>query len=179
MGAIASIVGTITGLIILAIIGVIIYYVYQAYNSLPITSCSTYAHTSAALGTENGPGCNQGDEYYGGVCYKDYWTQEGGVKTAVCIVDWGTFGGVSTDCFIGIQDLSIEDDCPMLGTGYHKTAICTCQFKGVVTAAKYCQDQGIAKTCKPGWDYFESICYQDPCPEGYYRSEICTCARNS
>ncbi len=178
MGAVESIVGTITGLIFLAIIGVIIYYSVIIYNSIPTTSCSQFANTSAALGTENGPNCPEGQNYYGGVCYTDYWTQQGGTKTAICTVDWGSYGGIETDCFIGIQDLSIGDDCPMVGPGYHKTAICTCQLRGIVTAAKYCQSQGIATTCKPGWDYYGSVCYQDPCPEGYYRSAICTCAPN-
>jgi hypothetical protein len=178
MGTIASIIGSIVTLIVLAIMGVIIYYGYQTFSSFPVTSCSTYANTSAALGTENGPNCPSGQEYYGGVCYTDYWTEKGGEKTAVCTVSWGEYGGVFTECGIGIYDLNFGDECPMVGPGYHKTAVCTCQLRGVVTAAKYCEDQGIARTCKEGWDYYGSVCYQDPCPEGRHRSAICTCAKD-
>lgn len=182
MGSLLSIIGTIIGLIVLGVIGVIIYFVYEAIASAPTTSCTTYAHTSAALGTENGPGCAAGQDYYGGVCYNDYWTAEGGTKTAICTVDYGPYGGVFTECGIGIFDLNQGDTCPaslspQLGTGWHKTAVCTCQYKGIVTASKYCQSAGIAQTCKPGWDYYGSVCYQDPCPDGYYRSAICTCAK--
>jgi len=84
---------------------------------------------------------------------------------------------VHTDCFIGIQDLSMGDKCTMLGPGWHKTAVCTCQYKGVVTASKYCEDQGIAKTCKQGWDYYGAVCYSDACRDGYHRTAICTCTR--
>lgn len=176
MGSIVSIIGAVFGLIFLAIIGVIIYYVKTWYDDLPSTSCATYNNNSAALGTENGPTCPEGQNYYKGVCYTDVWTKEGGVKTAVCTVDWGSFGGVSTDCYIGIQDLFFGDDCPMVGPDYHKTAVCTCQLRGVVTAEKYCIDRGIATTCKPGWDFYASVCYQDACPSGTYRSALCTCA---
>jgi len=177
MGAVASVVGTLIGIIILAVIGVIAYYGYQIYESFPSTNCFKYARESAAIGTENGPGCAAGDAQYGGVCYVDNWTQGGGKKTAVCTVDWGSYGGVVTNCSIGIQNLNIGDECPMLGTGYHKTATCTCQLRGVVTASKYCINRGIAKTCKQGWDYYGGVCYADACPDGYKRTAVCTCQK--
>ena len=167
---------TIVILIVLAVIGYIIYVLYEVYNSLPTTNCSEFASDSAAIGTENGPKCPPGTDEYVGVCYKDVWTAEGGEKVAVCSVYWGVFDGVVTDCSIGIQNLSFGDPCPMVGEDYHKTALCTCQLRGEVTASLYCQDEGIATICKKDWDYFEAICYFHSCPSNLRRTEICTCA---
>ena len=62
--------------IVLAAIG---YVLYEVYNSLPTTNCSS----SAPLGTENSSKCPPGTESYGRVCYKDVWTEEGGTKVAI------------------------------------------------------------------------------------------------
>ena len=166
-------------IIILVAIGLIIYV-----NSLsttkcsPITDCSLFASKSAAIGTENGPKCLPGTEEFEEICYKDVWTAEGGEKVAVCTVNWGQFGGTVTNCDIGIQKLSIGAPCPMVGEGYHKTEVCTCQLRGEVTAELYCQDEGVPNICKKDWDFFGEKCYFHSCPDNWKRTEICTCTPN-
>jgi len=169
--------GLLIGFIVFIIIIIAIYFAYRYVADLIPNVSTNFCAESAALGTENGPGCEPGKNYLGGLCYTDYWTAEGGEKTAVCTVNYGTYGGLVTDCFIGIQDLSIGDKCTMVGPGYHKTAVCTCQKKGIVTAAKYCESPTIPETCKPGWDYYGTVCYKNACPAGSKRTSICGCSK--
>ena len=75
-----------------------------------------------------------------------------------------------------VCELTQGDSCPMLGEGWHKSAVCLCQFRGEVTAGQYCQDEEVASICKKDWDYFEGICYFHSCPSDLRRTEICTCA---
>lgn len=182
MSAVEYIVITLVILIVIVVIGFAIYRVNVDISNihiLPVTTdCSTYAAQHAILGTPDGPQCPTGTQVYGGVCYKDVWTENGGTKVAVCSVYYGTYGGVVTECGVGIFDLDYGAPCPMVGPDYYKTAVCTCQYKGEITGAIYCQDEGIADICQPGWDYFEGICYFQSCPEGYFRSEICSCQTN-
>ena len=145
----------------------------------PITDCTRFNANQATVGQLNGPVCPTGTEKYGGICYTDTWTAEGGTKTAVCTVDWGTYGGVYTQCGIGIYDLNYGDPCPMVGPGYHKTAWCTCQLRGPITAGQYCQSEGGPSQCPEGWDFFGGICTQAACPSGTTRTGICTCTTNT
>ena len=178
----STVVYIIIALVVLIAIVVIGFFIYRAVSNITIlpvtTDCGTYATRSAALGTEFGPQCPTGTQVYGGVCYEDVWTENGGVKVAVCSVYYGEYGGVVTRCGVGIYDLEYGAPCPMIGPDYYKTAVCTCQYKGEITGSIYCQDKGIADICQPDWDYFEGICYYQSCPEGYFRSEICSCQKN-
>ena len=167
-------------LIIIIIIGVLVYVIYKIgafWNSLPITDCGKFTAERGTVGTTHGPKCGPGKEMYGGVCYDDTWTAKGGRKTAVCTVSYGTYHGVKSAW--AVWYLYQGDPCPMFGEGYHKTAIYTCQKDGSVTAAQYCRRPSIPRTCEKGWDYYGSICYKEACPEGYYRSAICTCAKKA
>ncbi len=166
-------------LIVLAAIGYIIYVLYEVYNGLPTTNCSEFFQKSGLVGEENGPQCQPGTELYGGVCYKDVWTAQGGEKTGLCSVWYGPpILDVILNCSIGIQDIpNIGDPCPMLGEGWHKTTTCTCQLRGEITAIPlYCQDEGIPRICKEGWDFLDSICYFPACPSNLRRTAVCTCA---
>ncbi len=64
---------------------------------------------------------------FGGVCYFDTWTKQGETKTAICTVSFGLYEGVHTECGIGIYNSNMGYPCPMVGPGYHKTAVRTCQ----------------------------------------------------
>jgi len=140
-----------------------------------ITNCSMFAAQRAVRGAPNGPMCKTGTQEFGAICYTDVWTNRGGTKTAVCTVDYGPFGGVVTRCGVGIAALNIGDPCPMIGQDYYKTAVCTCQLKGVITASQYCQSQGMPDQCPPGWDFLADNCFAEACPNGFVRTEVCTC----
>lgn len=170
-------------LVILVLVIVIGYYIYAWFATLPITNCAVYG-TIHTIGEAGGPICDPGAESYGGLCYNDVWTEEGGTKTAICTVEYPQDYHLYTDCSVGIQDLYIGDACdkatgwpPNMGLGWHKTALCTCQQGGVVTASQYCvlSSDPTPIHCPDGSDYFESACYSTACPSGYKRSEICTC----
>jgi len=173
---------TIFLIILLLVIFLIAYLIYEFgafWNGLPDTDCGKYASESAAVGTTHGPKCGPGSELFGGVCYKDTWTEQGGKKTAICTVDFGKYEGVYTKCDIGIYYLNYGDTCTMVGPDYRKTAVCTCQKNGIVTSSQFCRDTGIPRVCEPGWDFYGSVCWKAACPEGRHRSAICTCACNA
>lgn len=125
------------------------------------------------------PTCKEGTEAFriAGVskCYKDVWSVSGGKKTAICTVDWGSYGGIVTKCGVGIYYLNYGDPCPMIGENYYKTAVCTCQYKGVITASQYCQSEGFPDQCPTGSDLFAGRCYANSCTDGYTRTARCTC----
>lgn len=173
---------TIVSIVSIIIVVVIAYFIYIAINSLPTTDCPKYGNMHA-IGSEGGPICDSGAESYGGVCYNDVWTENGGVKTAVCTVKYPGSGDLFTNCGGEIQALSMGDDCSTLpdwtrGPGWYKTAVCTCQQGGLITADQYCvlADNQEPKNCPEGSDYFESACYTEACPSGLKRTEICTCS---
>ena len=136
-----------------------------------ITDCNRFGNLSSGS-----PVCREGTQQWGGTCYTDVWSQAGGQKTAVCTVSYGSYGGVYTKCGIGIYDLNIGDPCPMVGPGYYKTAVCTCQLLGSITADQYCQSQGPPSQCPTGTDGIQGLCYTAPCPAGYKRTGRCTCS---
>lgn len=136
-----------------------------------ITDCNRFGNLSTAS-----PVCREGTQIWNGTCYTDVWSQAGGQKTAICTVSYGSYGGVYTKCGIGIYDLNIGDPCPMVGPGYYKTAVCTCQLQGSITAGQYCQSQGAPTQCPSGTDGIQGLCYSAPCPSGYKRTGRCTCS---
>ena len=186
-----GIIGIVIVIIIIVIVAVVVYFytrpVSKNSNSglqpivppipppnLPntITNCNHY-------GTRVSPGeyCPAGKALESGVCYTDVWTQQGGVKTAVCTVNYGSYGGITTSCSDYYQ-LYQGDPCPTAGANYHKTALCTCQLGGIVTAGQYCQNASLPILCPPGTDEFQGGCIGASCPEGYTRTGICTCQKN-
>jgi len=137
-----------------------------------------------ALGKETGvsPVCRPGTHYHGGACYKDVWSQEGGVKTDICTINYSsTANNVSPSVsgVPGIDNLEIGAPCPMLGVGYHKTGSSTCQYRGVVTAPLYCQSEGYPNHCPTGSEFFAGKCYNNPCPSGFTRTNRCACTPNA
>jgi len=136
-----------------------------------ITDCNKFGTLSTAS-----PVCREGTQIWNGTCYTDVWSQAGGTKTALCTVSYGPYNGVYTKCGIGIYDLNYGDPCPMVGPGYYKTAVCTCQLQGDITAGQYCQSQGPPTQCPSGTDGIQGLCYTAPCPAGYKRTGRCTCS---
>lgn len=174
--------GTLISIVTIIIVIVIGYFIYSWISSLPTTDCPKYGNPHL-IGEDGGPECEAGAEEYGGLCYVDTWTANGGRKTAVCTVEYPGDSEVFTNCGGEIQALNIGDDCSTLpdwtrGPGWYKTAVCTCQQGGSITAAQYCvlAPQQTPNVCPEGSDYFESACYTDACPEGTVRTEICTCS---
>lgn len=143
-------------------------------DNLPNTlnDCGTYGNR-----VSTGNFCPAGKSYYGGVCYTDVWTDQGGVKTGVCSVDYGPYGGVSTDCGQHYY-LNQGDPCLPAGSNLHKTALCSCQSGGIVTASQYCQNASLPISCPPGTDTFDGGCLGASCPQGYRRTGLCTCQKN-
>lgn len=173
----------IMALVVIVLVLIVGYYIFMWFSEFPITDCSKYGKINT-IGNPGGPTCDPGASEYLGLCYNDVWTKEGGVKTAVCTVEYNESFDTYTECGIGIYDLYIGDACDKakdwpknMGPGWHKTAACTCQRGGVVTASQYCQlaKENFPYNCPKGSDYFESACYTDACPPLYQRSEICTC----
>src|SRR5438270_2769619 len=126
--------------IVLVLIIIIGYYVSSWFSSFPLTDCAKYGviHT---IGTTGGPQCSPGAQEYGGVCYTDVWTKNNGKKTAVCTVEYPGSYSLVTDCFLGIGNLYIGDACDTLagwtaGPNYYKTAVCTCERGGPITASQ-------------------------------------------
>ena len=184
-------------IIIFVVIGIIIYYLYfnnpaiaPASLTKPLSDnpleplspgamvdCDQFGHNIGAPACKTG---TQGFTLAGNThCYKDVWSAQGGTKTAICTIDWGTYGGVVTRCGIGIYDLNIGDPCPMVGPGYYKTAVCTCQFKGVITSSQYCQSESLPDQCPAGSDLFAGNCYARTCPTGFKRTARCVCSPNN
>lgn len=184
-------------ILIFLAIGIIVYYLFYRTPDPPIPpdhpgppgnppdaplapaggtiiDCAKYGNLTAAGGLT----CPTGTQDYGGYCYTDVWTAGGGTKTAVCTVDYGPpYTTYSTHCGIGIYYLNYGDPCPMVGPGYYKTAVCTCQYKGLITGYANCQSQGYPSQCPIGSDSYEgSTCYSNPCPTGYTRTGRCSCA---
>jgi hypothetical protein len=137
-----------------------------------ISDCSVYAATVTPAT------CPTGDAPFGDICYKDVWSSMGGTKTAICTVDYGSYGGVYTECGIGIYYLNYGDPCPMVGPGYFKTAVCTCQLRGAITSSQYCQADGLQRTCPMDADSFQGSCYKAKCPDGYFRCGACSCCQS-
>ena len=141
-----------------------------------ITNCSTYEAKVISIGEPGGPECKPGTVLWDGLCYKDLWTQAGGVKTGYDRVYYGPYGGVKTKCGIGIYYLQYGAPCPMIGPDYYKTAVCTCQYKGSISASLYNQSEGLPDTCPVGSDAFKHKCFIAPCPSGYKRTAECVCS---
>ena len=137
-----------------------------------IENCDHYGNRVAP-----GDYCPAGKALFEGLCYTDVWTQQGGVKTSLCTVSYGPYGGISTSCGDFYQ-LNEGDPCPTAGANYHKTALCTCQLGGVVTASQYCQNASLPVSCPPGTDEFQGGCVGASCPEGYSRTGPCKCQKN-
>jgi hypothetical protein len=137
-----------------------------------IDDCKTYGNL-----TPPGTFCPAGKAYFEGLCYDDVWTKQGGVKTATCTVSYGTYNGVTTSCG-DYYSLNQGDPCPTAGPNYHKTAICTCQNGGSVTASAYCQNPSSPNACPPGTDNVDGRCIGAACPVGYTRTGLCTCQKN-
>lgn len=168
--------------VILLIIVGIGYYIY---NSFPITDCSKYGKAQL-------PSCPEGTQEFAGICYTDNWTKNGGKKTAICSVSYPGDGSLYTNCTgdIGAQIRGIYtgDICSNLSLWDHtdrpglwvKTAYCTCQRGGTtvtVPGGYNCEGAKLPNVCPSDTDFFEGVCYGGKCPEGYTRTEICTCAR--
>lgn len=142
-----------------------------------IVDCDKYG-TLATGGYSCAPGALE----YGGVCYTDNWTMNGGTKTAVCTVEYPGSTQLYTKCGIGIYNLDYGAPCTMLGPGWFKTAACTCQSGGEVTTVAgglYCQSQGLPSNCPVGSDGVNGAsapCFSQPCPSGYKRTGRCTCS---
>jgi hypothetical protein len=147
--------------------------------STPTTDCARFAVSVAKIGEPNGPTCPTGSQIWAGQCYKNIWSVDGGTKTATCRINYGSYGGVQTKCGVGVYNLDYGAPCPAVdnyfGPGYHKTAVCTCQFRGVVTGAANCKPVGPPNVCPTGWDFFGGACYQTPCPANAIRTGPCTC----
>lgn len=169
-------------LIVLVLVIIVIYYIYAYFSTFPIWDCPKYGNPHS-LGLDGGPICDTGAESYGGVCYNDVWTANGGTKTAVCTVEYPGSFEVVTNCFIGIQDIEQGAPCSDIpgwnrGPGWYKSAVCSCQHGGIVIAGMYCKiaDEGTPRHCPDGSDYFESECWSEACPAGYKRTEFCSCS---
>ena len=170
------------GWLILAI--VIIYLIYSYIESFGTISAK-YCATRADIGDPGGPTCRPGAVEFEGICYVDKWTQYGGVKTAPLTVEYPGDSALFTNCGGEIQALNQGDTCSNLpdwtrGPGWFKTAVCTCQHGGIVTAAQYgIEDVEPYPThCPPDADFYGGICYKEKCPNGTYRSYVCTCTPN-
>lgn len=177
--------------VIIAIVAVIVGYIfylvisdiiYRINHFLPVhTNCSDYDSRpgTGSIGSENGPVCPEGQLGFEGVCYEDTWTANGGVKTLECTVYYGPYGGVRTKLNnADLYALNYGESCetiPGFTVGWFKTAEYTCQYRGAISADLYCIRTGIPRICKPGWDYFEAICYYGSCPAGTYRTAACSC----
>ena len=145
-----------------------------------ITDCASYGNI-----IKPDLHCPAGKALFGGFCYDDIWTVNGGTKTAICTVDYGSFRGVHTECGIGIYYLNYGAPCPMLGPGYFKTAVCSCQLGGVVTASDYCANPSKPTPCPVGTDFLNlaaplaPVCLGASCPTGYTRTDVCVCTKSS
>lgn len=196
MGAIVSTVDDVISVVFILIIAVIVlifYFIYVFFQDIAdfFGDIPKYCASSAAIGQPGGPTCGTGKEY-GGICYEDTWstnkngTPTGGVKTAICTVKYPGDSSLFTNCGGEIQALNMGDSCSDLpdwtrGPGWYKTALCTCQYGGIVTASKYCQEtpDKYPIICPSGSDFYDGVCYKEACPEGYYRSAVCSCAKKN
>ena len=117
--------------------------------------------------------CPSTHEYWGGVCYKK--CPDGGRRTGPITCDYGAYGGVVTNCGnnYGLKD---GDMCPAYGSQYHKTALCTCQKGGQVSAAPYSSPVGLCTqfsrpgscyTCPSGAVDEAGLCYSPATKVGY------------
>jgi hypothetical protein len=173
----------ITFIVIVIILVILIYVLAGIASQTPILDCFFYGYANF-IGDADGPVCKPGDSDYGGVCYTDTWTANGGSKTAVCTVSYPDISPfLITKCGIGIYNLDYGQPCDLIpdwpyGKGYFKTAVCTCQGGGTVTGSYYCQNQGFPDVCPAGTDYYESACYSSACPAGTTRTGICGCTAN-
>jgi hypothetical protein len=112
--------------------------------------------------------CPDGKQLYGGLCYKS--CPAGSTRRAVCTCGFGSYGGVRTNCFAtpSIIKLKLGEVCTNYGPEYRKTALCTCQKRGLVTS---CALWGDATTpaygCLAGYEKSGLLCYPY-CNEGYH-----------
>ena len=181
--------------IIVIIIAVVLYFYFRSPPSPPsppppstvpfgtisvpanlpntLTDCGHFGNS-----VPSGTFCPAGKADFQGICYDDTWSANGGTKTSICTVDYGPFQQLYTECGIGIYDLDYGAPCTMIGPKFFKTAVCTCQQGGVVTAADYCRNPSRPVSCPPGTDAFGGACYGASCPTGYHRTDRCTCQKN-
>lgn len=132
------------------------------------TNCSKYG--SFVL---PGKKCPSGYEEWGGLCYTDQCTKDGGTRTASATCDFGKFKGTDTNC----KKYSKYEDNKPCPRGSKKTALCTCQKGGIVTDFdRYSKSVPLENTCPSGSEYFLGFCYSDVCPTGTKRTAACTCA---
>lgn len=167
----------IEGIIVLVAIVLFILLFYYLYTRLPTTDCAKYASKTSL------PSCATGDQEYGGICYTDNWTANGGTKTSLCGVSYPGDGSVYLNCEGTINTISIGQSCSALsdwtrGPGWYKSSLCTCQKGGTIITPPggyYCEGSKLPLICPSDTDFFEGVCYSAPCPQGTRRSEICTC----
>ena len=110
--------------------------------------------------------CPSDRQLWGGLCYTK--CPSGGTRTASATCNFGTYGGVKTNCLssAGITALNMGDVCHRWGSNYHKTAACTCQLGGIVTAAQWGGSVIPTYGCPAGKQNDAGLCYT-PCSAGY------------
>lgn len=174
-------------IVAIVIISLMAYFIYQYYQTLPSNN-TAYCADCQPLGSPTGPGCHEGYDYYGGVCYVDRWTKFGGTKTAVCSVEYpGECSGAGYGCYVDItQELPPGTECTAdnipgwsSGEGYFVVNGITTNYcaKGG-THEIWCDrgtQGGAADVCPNGGDYFEGWCCPNKCPAGQTRTEYCIC----